>query len=75
VKDLAIVDRFRKHQETLIGKLEAIRVQTINKVVVTSPVAGLITIPFPDVLEILAGHEERHLSQAERLLVETGFPV
>ncbi len=74
VKDDAIVDRFRKHQEALIRKLEAIRVQPLNKVVVTSPVAGLITIPLTDVLEILAGHEERHLSQAERLLADAGFP-
>ncbi len=74
VKDAAILDRFRKHQEALIRKLEAIRVESLNKVVVTSPVAGLITIPLTDVLEILPGHEERHLSQAAGLLAEVGFP-
>lgn len=73
-RDPAILQRFLGHQQTLLEKLEKIRVADLTTCVITSPVAGLITLPLSDLLQVLAGHEERHLSQAERLPAHPQFP-
>lgn len=75
VGDPAIIQRFMAHQDALIRKLESIRLHEPERCIITSPVAGLITLPLYDLLEVLPGHEERHLSQAERLMSEPGFPA
>ena len=38
-----------------------------EKIVITSPVAALLTLKLTDAMEILVAHEERHLNQMLRL--------
>ena len=57
VKDLAIVDRFRKASGNADRQTGSYPGPDDKQSRGHIAVAGLITIPFPDVLEIVAGHE------------------
>ena len=63
VRSVIIAD-FIKHQELLKSKISNLKNQDFQKTIVSSPVAPLITFPLKDCIEILIGHEERHLAQA-----------
>jgi len=68
------IQTFINHQDALIDKfkkLEAFKNMNRN---ITSPVSKLITLPLTDCLEILTGHEERHLNQAIELTKQNTFP-
>ncbi|HRH67228.1 MAG TPA: DinB family protein [Bacteroidia bacterium] len=70
----SIVQDFLQHQQLLTSKISMLQEMDVQKRIVTSPVAGLITFPLKDCLEILTGHEERHFIQAGRVKSAPGFP-
>ncbi|TAH41579.1 MAG: DinB family protein [Bacteroidetes bacterium] len=63
-----IVSSFCGHQDHLIEKMEKLRHLEGKKVIISSPVSPLITLPLTDCLEVLTGHEERHFNQAMSVL-------
>ena len=69
------IDKFIAHQEVLIAKLSQMKDLSKNKTIISSPVSPLITFPLSDCLEIITGHEERHLNQAIRVMGHENFPV
>lgn len=69
-----IVNDFIQHQEKFISKILLLRDLNTDLLVVTSPVAPLITYKLKDCIEILVGHEERHLLQAKRVMQLAEFP-
>lgn len=46
----------------------------VSKVIITSPLAGAVTYPLKDALQLLFQHEHRHINQAIRLLENPSFP-
>ena len=62
-----IVNDFIEHQKKLCTLLKKLIEPEFKKVVITSPVAGLLTLKLSDALEIMVAHEERHLNQMRRV--------
>lgn len=71
-----IVARFAAHQTDLIKHITAIPASVDpDRVVVTSPLVGVVTYSLTDCLTLLVVHEERHLGQARRVVAAPGFPT
>jgi len=63
----SIIKDFIQHQEKLCSLLKKLNTPQFEKIVITSPVAALLTLKLTDAMEILVAHEERHLNQMLRL--------
>jgi hypothetical protein len=46
----------------------------LEKIVITSPVAGAVIYSLMDAYRLIVVHEQRHFQQAKRVTEETGFP-
>jgi hypothetical protein len=73
--DEKIVERFVEHQSRLTEAARAAGRADLGRVVVTSPVARLVTYSLLDACRIVAVHERRHLAQAERVMNRSDFPA
>ena len=62
-----IINDFIEHQKKLCTLLKKLIDPKFEKVVITSPVAALLTLKLTDVLQIIVAHEERHLQQMIRV--------
>ncbi len=69
-----IVKAFLNHQEILLNKVRELSSFPWDDIIISSPVSPLITLPLSDCLEVLTGHEERHLMQAQKLTEMANFP-
>lgn len=63
-----ILDQFIAHQLELVKQFEALPSQDFSKLIIISPAASFVTYSLKDALHIIAGHEERHLAQAKRIM-------
>lgn len=63
-----VSQRFIGQQDQLISYVDGLKDPKYTNLVVSSPAATLITIKLKDALEIITGHEERHLKQALRAI-------
>jgi len=72
--DQDIIDNFRKMQDELCSLVSPLQNHEYRKRVITSPVANLITIKVNDAIELILGHEKRHLKQALAILNNSDFP-
>jgi hypothetical protein len=72
--DPRIVGQFVTHQQEVISKMKAI--QNLNPAtnIMTSPFVGFVTYSLLDACRIIVAHERRHLAQAERVMLTSGFP-
>ncbi|MEL7341094.1 MAG: DinB family protein, partial [Bacteroidota bacterium] len=70
-----IVSRFLAHQEVLLQAYADLPNQDLSQIIMISPAASFVTYSIEDALHILAGHEERHLRQAQRVMQEANFPI
>jgi hypothetical protein len=61
---VTILDEFRKHQEKLILLFEKLEKNDPARIVITSPVASLVTLRVMDAMKLISVHEQRHVSQA-----------
>ena len=73
--DEKIVERFVEHQRRLAETARAAGRTDLDRIVVTSPVARLVTYSLLDACRIVAVHERRHLAQAELVMNRPGFPA
>ena len=46
-----------------------------TKIIITSPVASVITYSLADAIQLMSVHERRHFQQAERVMQAQGFPA
>ena len=63
----SIINDFIQHQQKLISIIDKLSQEQIELGVITSPVAGLITLRLKDALTVLVVHEQRHLEQMKRI--------
>jgi hypothetical protein len=70
-----ILQRFLEHQAELKQQLLALPDADHRKIRLSSPAAAFITFSLHDALNIVVGHEERHLLQAQNVMAEEGFPA
>ncbi len=69
-----IVREFINQQLNFARLVEALSVEKFNKTVISSPVAGLITLRLKDVIRLMIIHAERHLAQAGNVMHDGEFP-
>jgi hypothetical protein len=69
-----VIKQFVDQQKILTPLFEELKKPEYKEVIITSPVAGLITLPLQDALNIIAGHEMRHINQALEVRKTKGFP-
>ncbi len=70
----SIVSDFEKHQQKFSAVIEQLEKNDLEKTIISSPALKIITYSLTDVLTILVGHEQRHLTQAKNVLKHESFP-
>ena len=70
----SIINDFVNHQAEVVEKMKATQHLDLEKIVITSPVAAIMTYSLMDAYRIIVIHEQRHFQQAKRVTEETGFP-
>lgn len=70
----SIVTDFVNHQAEVVDKMKATQHLDLEKIIITSPVAAVMTYSLIDAYRIIVVHEQRHFQQAKRVTEETGFP-
>lgn len=69
-----IVHRFVDRQNRVIQFLRAAENVEAGRIVIPSPVTGVITYSLLDACRVVVAHEERHLQQAARVTESAQFP-
>ena len=73
--DGRIIERFSEHQQQLVEHLQRLPIEIEpKKLVITSPLIGLVTYNLDDCFTILVVHGQRHFDQAKRVMAADGFP-
>jgi len=72
--DRSILQRFVELQSELVSRINATATLDVDSVIITSPVASIVTYSLMDAYRIIVVHEERHFRQAHRVTLETAFP-
>ena len=70
----SVINDFIDLQKQLVDKMKATEHLELEKIVITSPVAGVVVYSLMDAYRLIVVHEQRHLQQAKRVIEETGFP-
>jgi DinB superfamily len=70
-----IVEDFVAQQNQVIEKMRATANLDLERIVITSPAASLVTYSLMDAYRIIVIHERRHFQQAQRVTEESGFPT
>ena len=70
----SILETFAQQQSELVSKMKSTANLDLDEIVITSPVACVITYSLMDAYRIIVVHEERHFQQAQRVTSESGFP-
>jgi hypothetical protein len=70
----SILDRFYKSQNEVAGAIGLLKQEDLKKKI-ASPISEMITLRVGVAIEVILIHEQRHLSQANRLLDSAMFPV
>jgi uncharacterized damage-inducible protein DinB len=71
---LEILDQFQKQQQDLKARFIALIDIKPEKIIMRSPVTKLVTYSVQHALELIAGHEQRHINQALAVLHHPNFP-
>jgi hypothetical protein len=72
--DEYVIGRFVEEQGRLIKYMKETSVLDVEKIIISSPVSGLITYSLLDCYRILITHERRHFLQAKRVTEAGAFP-
>jgi hypothetical protein len=72
--DGQIVSQFASHQDELIRLMKSTKGLPLEKIIITSPIAAVVTYSLLDGYRIIVTHERRHFRQAERVMQAEGFP-
>jgi hypothetical protein len=71
----SIINDFVDLQKQIVDKMKATEHLNLEKIVITSPVAGVVIYSLMDAYRLIVVHEQRHFQQAKRVTEETGFPT
>jgi hypothetical protein len=72
--DGRIIGQFVSHQDELVRLMKTTEGLELEKIVITSPVASVVTYSLLDGYRIIITHERRHFLQAERVMAAGDFP-
>jgi hypothetical protein len=72
--DSGIITRFVDQQDRIVNYLNTITAVDAAKIIITSPVARVITYSLLDACRVIVAHEQRHILQATRVTQLPGFP-
>lgn len=72
--DPGIIPRFIDQQERVVNYLNTLTAVDAEKIIITSPVARVITYSLLDACRVIVAHEQRHILQARRVMQLPGFP-
>ena len=70
----SIVTDFSSHQEIVKSYFARMAVIDPSKIFIASPVSPVFVYSLADAMQIITGHEERHLNQAITILQHPNFP-
>ena len=70
----SVINDFVDQQKQLVDKMKATEHLDLEKIVITSPVAGAVIYSLMDAYRLIVVHEQRHFQQAKRVIEESGFP-
>jgi hypothetical protein len=70
----SVINDFVDQQNQIVDKMKATEHLDLEKIVITSPVAGAVIYSLMDAYRLIVVHEQRHFQQAKRVTEETGFP-
>lgn len=70
----AVIASFVEQQRRLLALMEATRGLDLERITITSPVAGIVTYSLMDGYRIVVTHEQGHFAQATRVTESSGFP-
>jgi hypothetical protein len=72
--DAGIIIRFLDQQLRVVDYLNTITAVDAEKIIITSPVARVITYSLLDACRVIVAHEQRHILQARRVAQLPEFP-
>jgi hypothetical protein len=72
--DAGIISRFIDQQERVVSYLNTMTAVDAGRIIITSPVARVITYSLLDACRVIVAHEQRHILQARRVTELPGFP-
>lgn len=70
----SVINNFVDQQGRLVERMKATEHLDLEKIVITSPAAGVITYSLMDAYRIIVVHEQRHFQQARRVTEGPAFP-
>ena len=70
----SVIDDFVAQQGRIVEKMRATEHLDLENIVITSPVASVVTYSLMDAYRIIVVHEKRHFRQAQRVMEESAFP-
>ena len=71
----SVINDFADQQAKIVERMKATEHLDLEKIVVTSPAAAVITYSLMDAYRIIVVHEQRHFQQAKRVTEESAFPA
>src|SRR6185369_14541993 len=71
----SVIEDFVDQQARMVEKMKSTEHLDLEKIVITSPVAAVVTYSLMDAYRIIVVHEARHFQQAKRVTEESAFPV
>jgi hypothetical protein len=71
----SVIDDFVAQQATIVEKMKATEHLELEKIIISSPAAAVITYSLMDAYRVIVVHEARHFQQARRVTDESGFPA
>ena len=70
----SVIDDFVAQQAQVVEKMRGSEHLDLERIVITSPVAAVVTYSLMDAYRIIVIHERRHFQQARRVMEESAFP-
>ena len=70
----SVINDFVAQQKQIVDKMKPTEHLDLEKIVITSPVAGVVIYSLMDAYRLIVVHEQRHFQQAKRVTEEPGFP-
>ena len=70
----SVINDFVDQQGKIVEKMKATEHLDLERVIISSPIAGPITYSLMDAYRIIVIHEQRHFQQAKRVTEESAFP-
>jgi hypothetical protein len=70
----SIIDDFANNQNRVLDSMEKTKTLEIDRIIISSPAASVVTYSVLDAFRIIVVHEQRHFQQAQRVMAEPNFP-